>query len=277
VIILHACITLAVANELAANHNGIEQNMFDRAKSTPIRDADLDATTFGKPHAGTNLRPLATMNRLVLPVNPGRVGFGSAGAPVNNRAFSRIAATQKEQTLAGRYGSGLYELSEEKGELEANKKTLDALKLTLEEVPELSKALSNPTTPYADKKALIDKMLDSGTVNTMCNYLIDKTRINLLPDIIGVFDKKYNDQSNIEQCEVTSACKLSEEQLFNIAQSVQKQTGAKSVKIKETVDQSLIGGFKLEYGGRQVDLSIRSGLEGMREQFGLNAPPLYPA
>jgi F-type H+-transporting ATPase subunit delta len=274
-IILHACITLAVAEELAANHNGIEQNLFDRAMSTPIHDANLDATTFAKTHAGTNVRPLATMNRAVLPVNPGRAGFKWAGAPINRQALGRVAATQKEAAVSTRYGQGLFELSDEKGEIDANKKVLDSLKLTWEEVPELKGALTNPTTPLKDKKAIIDKMLDSGTVKTFCNYLVDKSRMNIFPEIIAAFDVRYNAQSAITVCEVTSACKLSEDQLFNIAQSVQRQTGAKSVKIQEKVDQSLIGGFKLEFGGKQVDLSIRAGLEGMRAQFGLNDPPLY--
>merc|ERR1711937_63368 len=124
--------------------------------------------------------------------------------------------------------------------------------------------LANPIAPVDQKKALIDKMLQKGTTHKFCNFLVDKQRIDLLPQIIGAFETLYNEKADIKVCTVTSACTMTEDQLFNIAQTVQKQTGAKSVKIKPEIDESLIGGFTLVYGAQKVDLSIRSGLEEMR-------------
>lgn len=104
-------------------------------------------------------------------------------------------------------------------------------------------------------------------MNTMCNYLVDKQRIDVLPEIAGNFETLYNDKNGIEKVEVKSACKLTEEQLSQIGDEVKQRTGAKSVKIQEAIDESLIGGFIVSYGGQQVDLSIRSSLDAVRREL----------
>jgi len=268
VIVLHACITLASATELA-DRNGIEQNLIDRLNMA-LYKSNLDATTFAKPAASTNVRPIGTMNRAMMPMTR----FG--GGPANLRAGGRVAAGIQEGQVAGRYAEGLFKLAEEKNELEAVKASTDAIKLVLTQVPELEKTLGDPMVPVGTKRELLDKMLDKkSTAHNFCNLLIDKQRVELLPAILQNFEDLYNSKSDIEECIVTSACKLTEDQLFNIAKTVRTQTGAKSVKIREQIDDNLIGGFILTFAGQQVDLSIRSGLEAIRQQ--LKSASLLPS
>jgi F-type H+-transporting ATPase subunit delta len=196
------------------------------------------------------------MNRLALPMTPGRTRF--MAPPVR--------AGIQEDTVASRYAAGLFELAKDK-DLGSLYGDVESLQLTLNEVPELAQTLSNPLTPEADKRSLIDKMLEKGTMNTMCNYLVDKQRVNLLPEILGGFETLYNEQQGIQQVAVKSACQMTEEQLLEIAKTVKDRTGAKAVKIKETVDDKLMGGFVVSYGGQTIDLSIRTGLERIRQEL----------
>eukprot|EP00746_Dinoflagellata_sp_MGD_P147208 gnl/MRDRNA2_/MRDRNA2_79576_c0_seq2.p1 gnl/MRDRNA2_/MRDRNA2_79576_c0~~gnl/MRDRNA2_/MRDRNA2_79576_c0_seq2.p1 ORF type:complete len:259 (+),score=47.44 gnl/MRDRNA2_/MRDRNA2_79576_c0_seq2:89-865(+) len=251
-IILHACITSASAKDFMSNRNGIEQNLMDRANSMFIDDANVDATTLAKP--GTILRSPATMNRL--PVTAGRPS-------------TRVSAGLAEGTVAARYAQGLFEVAEQKKEAEAVMQGAASVALTLKDVPELAQMLSNPIVPEAKKRELIDKMLEKGTMNTMCNYLIDKSRIDVLPEIMGAYENLYNEKNGIESVEVKSACKLTEGQLSQIGDTVKARTGAKAVKINETVDDKLIGGFIVSYGGQQIDLSIRSGLDAVARELQL--------
>lgn len=272
-IILHACITLAFAEELTANQHGIQQNLIDRAKSSPMHE-DLDATTLAKSQAVTNVRPLApmnrplaTMNRPLLPLTSGRAGFGWADSPATCRNNLRVAAGLTEELLAERYGAGLFDAASKKGELEAVKADAAAMKLAIAEVADLGPRFANPLTPDKYKKDLIDKILDKGTTNIFCKYLIDKKRIDILDDTLAAFENLYNKKTNVQDCKVTSASALSEEQLFTIAKIVQQKTGAKSVKIKEAIDESLIGGFIISFSGDEVDLSVRTGLEAVKLQL----------
>lgn len=245
--ILRGCITLAIAKELAALPNGIEQNLINRAKSTD-RDANLDATTFGKPAAAG----AATMNRLALPMKP-----------MNRPFLGRVNAGLQEATLAARYAAGLFDTAQASNELESIKEGLDSLGVGLKEVPELKKVLDDPVGKEDAKRAILNKITDGGKMGQFCNYLVDKARIDLLPEIIESFGQLYNNKLDTKECKVVSACELTEDQLAEIAKSVQKQTGAKAVKIKQSVDESLIGGFILTYGSSQVDLSVKSSLEAL--------------
>ncbi len=64
---------------------------------------------------------------------------------------------------------------------------------------------------------------------------------------------------------VRSAVKLEQEQQFLIAKKLQELTGSKNIKLKPVVDESLIGGFIVEYGSSQMDHSGggRKGRSGM--------------
>jgi len=249
-ILLHTFIAAAVAKDFMANRNGIEQNLMDRSKTMVTNDANMDAITLGKPGAGVNVRAPPTMNRLPLPVNR-----------------QRVSAGVQEETVAGRYAQGLYELAESKKEVDSVMQGVTSLQLTLSEVPELNRVLADPVVDVGQKRKLIDSILDKGTVNTMCNLLVDKQRIDVLPEIAGNFETLYNEKNGIEKVEVKSACQLEEDQMKQIATSVQERTGAKQVHIKPIIDEKLIGGFIVSYGGQQIDLSIRSSLEAVRREL----------
>jgi F-type H+-transporting ATPase subunit delta len=200
-----------------------------------------------------------TMNRLAVP-RPMIPGRGRFMAPP-------VRAGIQEDTVASRYAAGLFELAKDKSELGSLYSDVEAMTLTLKEVPELAGMLSNPLTPEDQKRALIDKILDKGTMNTMCNYLVDKQRVNLLPEILGGFESLYFDSEGIQEVAVISACAMTEEQLSQIGDSIKAKTGAKKVKIKESVDESLMGGFVVSYSGQKIDLSIRTGLERIKQEL----------
>jgi len=54
-----------------------------------------------------------------------------------------------------------------------------------------------------------------------------------------------------------SAVKLEQEQQFLIAKKLQELSGSKNIKLKPTIDPSVIAGFIVEYGSSQIDMSVR--------------------
>jgi F-type H+-transporting ATPase subunit delta len=52
-----------------------------------------------------------------------------------------------------------------------------------------------------------------------------------------------------------------------LARKIQELTNSKSVKIKPIIDESLIGGFIVEYGSSQIDLSIRGAFERVKKEI----------
>merc|ERR1712048_15066 len=201
-----------------------------------------------------------------------RVGFGQIGAPINRQPVkvSGIA----EETVASRYGRALLDLALDNDELDKVKESMELMKVTLNDVPELSNILSNPNIGPDKQKQLIDKIVSEGTPNQFCNYLVSKKRIEIIPQIIESFENLCQQRDEVETAEVISACEMNEEELFGIAKQVQEAQGCKAVKIKPVVNPDLIGGFILRFGGKEVDMSIRGRLNELKaigEKFDVKA------
>lgn len=63
---------------------------------------------------------------------------------------------------------------------------------------------------------------------------------------------------------MSSVVRLESQDLAQIAQAVQKLTGAKNVRIKTVIDPSLVAGFTVRYGeggSKLLDLSVKKQLE----------------
>lgn len=57
---------------------------------------------------------------------------------------------------------------------------------------------------------------------------------------------------------------LEEEEQFEIAQTLQRLSGAKNIKLKPVIDPSLIAGFIIEFGSSQIDMSVKGQLSRIR-------------
>ena len=55
-----------------------------------------------------------------------------------------------------------------------------------------------------------------------------------------------------------------------IAKKLQELTGSKNIKIKPVIDTSLIAGFVVEYGSRQIDLSVRGQITKVGDELSTN-------
>ena len=107
--------------------------------------------------------------------------------------------------------------------------------------------------------------------NFLC-LLVDKQRISIVEAIVSEFDSLYCAKTNTTLATVTSAVALEEGQQALIAKKVQDITGAKSVKLKPVVDESVIGGLVLTLGSdgsTQIDLSIRGKIEEVERQLAM--------
>lgn len=69
---------------------------------------------------------------------------------------------------------------------------------------------------------------------------------------------------------MTSAVKLENEQQFMIAKKLQEMTGAKNIKLKPEVDESLLGGFVVQYGkdgSGFIDMSVKGQVDSLANSF----------
>ena len=88
-----------------------------------------------------------------------------------------------------------------------------------------------------------------------------KGRETYLPEITAAFIEQYKALKHITTVTLTSATKLDTATVETIVSTLKKQANLATVDLNEVVDESLIGGFILQYGDKQVDASVSRSLQ----------------
>lgn len=172
-------------------------------------------------------------------------------------------------TVASRYAKSLIELSKEQGNLDIVKTDIDGVIAVLRSNTELQAVLKNPILS-GDKKLNVLNALFGGKVNPLIlsffGILAKKGRAAIILDIALEFVREYNEVKGIVKATVTSASSLSDANLSALQTQIAEQIKAQVI-LKNVVDPSLIGGFVVRVGDRQIDASIAGKLNKLEKHF----------
>ncbi len=168
--------------------------------------------------------------------------------------------------IATRYSKSLIDLAQEKGvvnEVFADIKSIDKI---FEGSRDLKQMFKSPIIP-GDKKMNIVKSLFEGKINPMLyqflTLMIKKGREAYFHEMVTSFIIQFNSMQNITPVKLTSAIKLDAGMVQNIIASLKKKEKLGEIQLHEVIDESLIGGFILEYGGKMVDASIIKSIKSL--------------
>lgn len=177
-----------------------------------------------------------------------------------------------EIRVASRYAKSLLELAVEKGVLEEVHNDMKLFADTTDSNRELYLLLKNPIVKN-DQKLAILKGIFGSKINSMTleffKIVSRKNRESSLPGIAKEFEALYRIQKGIVKAEVVTAFPVTEEMRKEFVSIVRKISG-KEPELTQRIDKDIIGGYVLRVGDRQIDESIASRLEELREQFSRN-------
>lgn len=177
-----------------------------------------------------------------------------------------------DNIIARRYAKALFAIGVEKGgnELPAYGKDLAALAEACKASPEIVKVFRSPIFGAADKKAVVDKLLDKIGVGQMvrnfCLLLADKDRLGFLPAIQAVFAELLDAHQGVLRGNLVTAVKLPKAKQEAIKQQLESQAKAKLVLGYE-VNPEILGGVVLKVGDKVLDASLRAQLSMLKEQI----------
>eukprot|EP01018_Ginkgo_biloba_P012931 Gb_37015 [translate_table: standard] len=189
------------------------------------------------------------------------------------RAPGQRALVVMRDSAASGYAAAVLEIAESNNMLEVINGDMDKLSHLLRN-QELYDFLINPIIEDKKKKSILRSISDDANFQTytlnFLNLLIDKKRIDIVKIILKEFEMLYNELTDTQVVVVSSALKLENRQLSQIAKKIQSLTGAKNVKLKSIIDSSLIAGFVITYGknaSRIIDMSVKGQLEKLSAQI----------
>lgn len=201
-------------------------------------------------------------------------------APPRRRRGDLARPRAAAEAAAESYASALSEVAVENGTLEQTVSDLEKLEKIFSDEA-VAEFFDNPTVPREEKAELIGEIAKSSELQphvvNFLNVVVDNFRASIVPQIVVEFENVYNSLTGTEVATVTSVVQLESQDLAQIAQHVQKMTGAKNVRLKTQLDQALIAGFTVQYGrdgSNFIDMSVRKQIEEIASEFELPAVPL---
>lgn len=169
--------------------------------------------------------------------------------------------------IAERYATAVFDLAKEGKAIKALESDVAALEAATGESADLRTLLTSPLYSREEQSAAISavakKMELSDTTSNVLALLASKRRLFVLPQLISVLQGMLADERGEVAAEVTSAKKLTKAQSDKLAKTLKAQVG-KTVTIKETVDESIIGGLIVKVGSKMIDTSIASKLNALQ-------------
>jgi F-type H+-transporting ATPase subunit delta len=169
--------------------------------------------------------------------------------------------------IASRYATALFDLAKEAKGLKTLETDLDAVEAALKESADLRDLIASPVYTRGDQQAAVaaiaKKMGLSDLVANTLALMAQKRRLFVLPQFVAVMNEMISVEKGEITADVTAATKLTAAQAKSLAETLKKRVG-KDVKLKTTVDESLIGGLVVKLGSTMIDTSIKAKLAALQ-------------
>lgn len=173
--------------------------------------------------------------------------------------------------ISKRYARAFFDIAAEEKKIEGYYKELVTFSSIISQDRSLRVFLANPVFEQRIKKNVVEKIigklqLSAMTINFL-KLLVDKKRIEILPDIATCYRQMMDEVLKRVRVNVKTAFPLSDEMQTYIKAGLEKMTG-RQVEINLEKDPALLGGIVIGVGDTLYDGSIKNQLNNMRNLLG---------
>lgn len=174
----------------------------------------------------------------------------------------------RSQEIARRYAAALYQVSVEDAAVKAIEDELAAIAQSTSDEPEVRRFLAHPLVPRKTKSKFL-AVAFSETSDRMKHFLellIRNRRETYLDLIYDEFVEIRTADEGMIQVIVTTAQMLSDEDRGRLSERLEKALN-RPVQLEERIDESMLGGARIEAAGHVMDGTIRARLRELRKQL----------
>ncbi|HPI51555.1 MAG TPA: ATP synthase F1 subunit delta [Smithellaceae bacterium] len=173
--------------------------------------------------------------------------------------------------ISKRYARAFFDIAGEEQKLEQYYNELHQFSSVIAQNKDLGGFLANPIFEQESKKKVLEKIIGKLSLSPMTinflKLLIDKKRIDILPDIETCYRQLMDETLQKVRVTVKTAFPLSGEMQSYITSSLKKMTG-RTVDVTVENDKNLLGGIVIGVGDTLYDGSIKNQLNNMRNLLG---------
>jgi F-type H+-transporting ATPase subunit delta len=162
---------------------------------------------------------------------------------------------------AQKYSKALLEVAKEQGQLDAVLSEVSEMSLLFKE-NNLDTFFASEVYSFPAKSEVIDTLVEASSA-LMANFLKtirENGRLSELAIILEAIKNTADDMFKIADVEVVSSVPLTEAQLEKFAGVAKAKFDLNEVKIVNTVDEKILGGFVVNSRGKIIDASLKTQL-----------------
>ncbi|MFA6520338.1 MAG: F0F1 ATP synthase subunit delta [Candidatus Paceibacterota bacterium] len=133
-------------------------------------------------------------------------------------------------------------------------------------------AISNNNIAHAIYLASKDKSHTEHALlpRKVVEFLARRRLLSKAPDILSRLNKIINEEEGKLVAKVFSKEVLNENTKREIINSLSKRYGGKNIILEESLNDKLVGGFKIEIGDEVIDLTIKNRIKKLQEYLTRN-------
>ena len=173
------------------------------------------------------------------------------------------------EIVADKYSSAMFELAQEQNKLDLMEEQLGYVASVMDEQPELSSFLENPTVTEDAKIKLIGKIFESSLDKVALHFIyvmIKRGRDCYIKQTIAAFIKKSREARGILEATVTVAEPITADIEASVQAKLREVTG-KDVILSVRQDPSIMGGIIIQVGDKRIDGSVSRRLQELEKSL----------
>ena len=133
---------------------------------------------------------------------------------------------------------------------------------------EILRALRNPGVPLRARQAAIQAATagEPKAIRSLLGLLLERERVALFPQIAVAYSDLVERRAGIVKGKITTATELSTREREDLVERLERSSG-KKIRATFAVDESLIGGAKVQIGDRLIDSSLKAQLAELEREL----------
>lgn len=175
------------------------------------------------------------------------------------------------QRIASRYASTLVEIAQEQAQLDKVHEDVLTIKGAMEQSRELQLLMESPIIHGSKKFKALEAIFTGKITDLSLKFLAivcKKGREPLMEAILDAFREAYKELKGVTEVEVTTASAVDEKVMEQIRTKIASLPGTrKNIEISHKIDESLVGGFIVQYDDKVYNASVVHHLETLRRQI----------
>ena len=171
--------------------------------------------------------------------------------------------------VANRYAEALFQIGEEENLTDMMYQELSDVVNLIKVNQDFFSVLKSPVISKKEKISLIDNIFENKiniNIKNFLKILIEQDRISFILDISDSYKELLNEKNNILEGFVISAIPMKKEEIKELEEKLSKKYN-KNVTLENKVDKSILGGVLVRLGNEEIDGTVKTRLDKMKEQL----------